>query len=49
MIFLRMISCRSSQPTLTTTFTLEEYHYEFPLQVCHKLTTRLNALHKGPS
>lgn len=44
MIFLRLISCHSSQPTLIPPFTKEGNHYGLQLQVA-----RVKVLHKEPS
>ena len=40
MIFLKMISCHSIQPTLIPSFTQEGFYYGFQLQVYHNLLSR---------
>ena len=47
MIFLRNISCLSSQPTLSPPFIPEGYHFGLRLQD-HSLTTRQKDPHKTP-
>ena len=47
MIFLKIISCRSDQPTLRPPFTQKGYHYSFWLQGYHNLTTKQRFRIKG--
>ena len=49
MIFLVIISCHSSQPTLKLPFIKEGYNYGFRHQGYHNLTNRLKFPHKRPS
>ena len=46
MNFLRMISCSSSQTTLSPPCTQEGYRYDFQYQGYNNLPTRLNVPHE---